>query len=132
MADAGLFRPSVIIVDGVNLDRPGIYEWRITYPDFSKQIYIGKYTRGNRPTREYRRNVERLLHGRPYRKNNPDGFRLIHRESAQAALNGREIVLTVLENVPPEDLFRRERELIESRGTLNAEVARRSSKVAAG
>jgi len=117
-------QPEVIIPDGVTLDLPGIYEWAITYPDGSVRRYVGKYTRRSRPTREYRANVERLLDGRPYRKASPAGFRLVHRELAQAAEEGRAIVLTILENAAPEDLNRREQELIRERGAnLNGGIS---------
>ena len=82
-------------------------------------VYIGKFKRIRRPTREYDLNVERLLDGRPYRKNKPDSFRRVHRELAEARSNGLAVTLTILENPPLHDINRRERELIDERGTLN-------------
>ncbi|KQP89827.1 hypothetical protein [Methylobacterium sp. Leaf117] len=120
MAREYRLNPKVEIPEGVTLDKPGIYEWAITYPDGSIRRYVGKYTRRSRPMREYRANVERILDKRPYRKASPEGFRQVHRELATAASEGRMVVLTILENVLPEDLNRREQALIRERGaTLN-------------
>jgi hypothetical protein len=81
--------------------------------------YIGKYGRIRRPTKEYRRNLIRFLNGRAYRKANPDGYRRVHRELAQAHKDGRRIELINLENVCADQINERERELIELLGTLN-------------
>jgi hypothetical protein len=129
MAREYRLRPAVEIPEGVTLDKPGIYEWAITYPDGSIRRYVGKYTRRSRPMREYRANVERILDGRPYRKASPEGFRYVRRELAAAASEGRAVVLTILENAPLEELNRREQALIRDRGaTLNGSGA--SSAVA--
>lgn len=98
---------------GATLDRPGIYEWHID----GVGVYIGKFSAASRPTGAYTRNVENLLNGRPYRPSNPNGFRRIHHELADAFRLGLAVRLTILEN--PSDLNRRERELIAERGTLN-------------
>ncbi|MCJ2106372.1 hypothetical protein MKK70_13465 [Methylobacterium sp. E-041] len=104
----------------MTLDKPGIYEWAITYADGSIRRYVGKYTRQNRPMREYHANVERILDGRPYRKAAPTGFRGVHKELAEATREDRTIVLTILENAAPQDLHRREQALIRERdATLN-------------
>jgi hypothetical protein len=95
--------------------KPGLYEWRIE----GAGSYIGKYGRARRPTREYGRNVHRLLNGRPYRLSRPDGFRRIHRELAQAHRDGRRIELIMFENCEPDALDRREMEVIAERGNLN-------------
>lgn len=87
---------TVEIPEGVTLDKPGIYEWAITYADGSIRRYVGKYTRQNRPMREYHANVKRILDGRPYRKAAPTGFRGVHRELAEATREERAIVLTIL------------------------------------
>jgi len=100
---------------GVDVDRPGIYEWRID----GVGSYIGRYGRVRRPTKEYARNVVRLLNDKPYRKNKPHGFRRIHFELAKAVKAGTHIKLLILENVGPEVIALRERELIRERGTLN-------------
>lgn len=120
MAKAYRLQPTVVIPDSVSLDLPGIYEWSISYADGTTRRYVGKYTQRNRPTREYHANIERLLDGRPYRKASPDGFRQVHRELAKATEEGREVVLTILENAAPADLNQREQALIKERGaTLN-------------
>jgi hypothetical protein len=104
-----------IHVEGVDPDRPGIYEWKIE----GRGSYIGKYTVFRRRRRHYRLNVANLLAGRPYRKGNHDGFRRIHRELKDAHLRGLLITLVLLENVDPSDIYRRESELISVRGALN-------------
>ncbi|WP_156653410.1 hypothetical protein [Methylobacterium sp. Leaf111] len=120
MAREYRLKPTVEIAEGVTLDKPGIYEWAITYPDGLIRRYVGKYTRRSRSMREYRANVERILDLRPYRKASPKGFRHVHRELAAAATEGRSIILMILENALPEDLNRREQALIRERGaTLN-------------
>lgn len=101
--------------DGATLEAPGIYEWSIE----GVGTYIGKFRRKSRPIRHYHRNVKRLLDGLPYRLSNPDGFRHIHRELANAVTAGKVIVLTILENPDPAELNERERQLIRQRGTLN-------------
>lgn len=104
-----------MVAEGVDTLRPGLYEWHIE----GVGRYIGKYKRIRRPTREYWRNVVRLLAGRNYRKGEPDGYRRIHRELAAAFREGRAVTLTILENCPPGEIDRRERELIAERGDLN-------------
>lgn len=124
MAREYRLKPTIEILEGVTLDKPGIYEWAITYSDGTIRRYVGKYTRRSRPMREYRANVERILDQRPYRKASPEGFRYVHRELAAAASEGRAVVLTILENAPLEDLNRREQALIRERGaTLNGSAA---------
>ena len=102
----------LVETDGVSDDIPGLYEWRID----GVGCYIGQYSNARRPLREYGLNVGRILAERPYRKSNPDGFRLIHRELAAAANRGRFITLTLLENCAlKDDRNCRERELIKLR-----------------
>ena len=106
----------LVVRDGVDQGQPGIYEWHIE----GVGSYIGKYGRIRRPTREYGRNVTRLLNRRPYRRANPTGFRRIHYELADAHTRRRKITLIILENVPLLiDRNRREQELISDRGALN-------------
>ena len=106
-----------VVTDGVDCKQPGIYEWKIEAQ--GGQIYIGKYTRINRPRRAFAVNVAHILGGEPYRKCNPDGFRRIHHALAQAVRNGDTVTLTILENPPRHEINRREQELIAERGTLN-------------
>ena len=86
--------------DGVDLKQPGLYEWRIE----SVGVYIGQYTRGRRPNREYALNVARLAACQPYRKAKPDGFRHIHRALADAVNRGLPITRTLLENQTSKEL----------------------------
>lgn len=58
MAREYRLKPTIEILEGVTLDKPGIYEWAITYSDGTIRRYVGKYTRRSRPMREYRANVE--------------------------------------------------------------------------
>lgn len=106
---------SLIVVDGVDPNLPGIYQWEIE----GGGIYIGKFTHRSRPFGEYERNVLKLLAGRPYRPQKPAAFRRIHRELHAAHIEGRKITLTILANCLPSELGLRERELIAERGTLN-------------
>ena len=100
---------------GVSWDKPGIYMWTIA----GVGSYVGRYTRKRRPLREYALNVERLLDGRPYRKSKPNGFRHVHRELAKAARDRTEIILSVIENPPRDQILMRERKLIAKYGNLN-------------
>ena len=107
-----------VVATGAREDVPGIYEWRID----GVGIYIGKFKRIRRPTREYGLNVQRILRGQPYRKGKPAQFRHIHRALEEAYRAGLPITLTILENPPVEEINRREAELIQERGTLNGPV----------
>lgn len=106
---------TLTVHDGASLDLPGIYEWRIE----GVGSYVGRYTRGTRPTREYSRNVGNLLGGRGYRAGNATGFRRIHLALADAVRAERGIELRILENPAAWEIAARERELIAERGTLN-------------
>ncbi|PBB67404.1 hypothetical protein CK228_16410 [Mesorhizobium sp. WSM4312] len=107
-----------IVAETVDEALPGIYEWRID----GVGTYIGKYTSIRRPKVEYSNNVLKILNGWPYRPQKPDSFRRIHRELVAAHREGRGITLTILENVEPSLLTKRERELIAERGTLNGQT----------
>ncbi len=104
--------------DGVDPMKPGLYEWRIA----DVGSYIGKYGRIRRPTKEYGRNVIRLLNQKTYRRSNPEVYRRIHRELTNAHLEGRRIELIIIENVDAEYINSREKELIKLRGTLNGPI----------
>ena len=64
----------------IDASLPLIYLWEIV--DSNGMVccrYVGKASRGaNRPRTQYRRNVNNILAGRPYRKSKPDEFRAIH------------------------------------------------------
>ena len=85
----------------VNLTARLIYLWEIK--DLLGLVtfrYVGKSDVGaKRPLRHYPRNVRNLIGGKPYRRGNPDGFRTVHRELANATLLGHKITLTLLCNV---------------------------------
>ncbi|WP_279482267.1 DUF6508 domain-containing protein [Aureimonas sp. SK2] len=106
---------ALTVHDGASLEMPGIYEWIIE----GVGSYVGRYTRGTRPTREYSRNVGNLLGGRGYRAGNATGFRRIHVALADAVRAGRGIELHILENPAAGDIGAREMALIAERGTLN-------------
>lgn len=98
----------LVVSKGATLDASGIYAWTIQ----GVGVYVGKYTRKSRPLSEYNRNVRNVLTGRPYRKNNPDGFRRIHLELAKAVEAGIAIELRIVENCHTDDLNDRERVII--------------------
>lgn len=92
-----------VVAEGAREDAPGIYEWRIE----GIGIYIGKFKRIRRPTREYGLNVQRILRCQPYRKGKPTQFRRIHRALEQAYRAGMPITLSILENPPAEEINQR-------------------------
>ena len=96
----------------VEPSRPLIYLWEII--DASGAVccrYVGKASGGaRRPRAHYRRNVNKLLHGKPYRKGKPDAFRAIHRRMAQAVQLGELLRLSFICNVAEgEDINQLER-----------------------
>ena len=106
----------------VDPSQPLIYPWEIISPDGSVCCrYVGKASRGaNRPRTQYRRNVNNILAGRPYRKGKPDQFRAIHRRMAQAVKVGEAMRLTLICNVPRgEDINRLERFWQDHYGAVN-------------
>src|SRR6478672_6033741 len=80
-----------------------IYLWEIFGSDGSVTYrYVGKASAGaSRPRTQYRRNVNNILIGRPYRKGKPDQFRAVHRRMAQAVQSGEALRLTLVCNVEP-------------------------------
>jgi hypothetical protein len=98
-----------VISPGVDCSKPGVYRWLIE----GAGVYVWKYTRIRRPTKEYRRNVARILKALP--SHHPDGrFRRVHHALAEAVKARRRITLTILANAEPLDLNRREQEFIRS------------------
>lgn len=85
----------------VDPDKALIYMWEIYALDGTVVgRYVGKAKNGSkRPIKHYRRNVDRLLSGKPYRKSNPEGFRKVHRALAHAVTSGYGIKLFFLTNV---------------------------------
>ena len=88
---------------------PGIYRFTIE----GEGIYVGRYTRSSRVLKEYVRNVEKQKSRRPYRPQDPNGFRFVHVALFRAVEDGRNIHLEIVENVPVERLNERERYWIE-------------------
>ena len=109
---------SLTIADGADSDFPGLYEFEIE----GVGSYIGKYTNLSQRRKLYSRNVCNLLNGKPHRKGKPEGFRRIHHALADAVRAGKTIKLIILENPSREKIYRRERELIGLRGTLNGGI----------
>jgi hypothetical protein len=97
-----------------------LYLWEIFDHDGDRVYhYVGKSKNAERPLTNYKQNVENLLAGRPYREENPDGFREVHHKMAEAVKLGHRIVLTLLRNVPPEeDFFEAERDAARQHGLL--------------
>jgi hypothetical protein len=87
--------------EGVDLKSPLIYMWEIR--DHRGEVigrYVGKAKGGDRrPRRHYKRNVDKLLQGLPYRRGNPDGYRRVHRALADATRAAHNIVVTYVRNV---------------------------------
>ena len=86
----------------VNASQPFIYLWEII--DRNGAVccrYVGKTSRGAaRPRTQYRRNVNNILTGRPYRKGKPDQFCAVHRRMAEAVKAGETMRLTFVCDVP--------------------------------
>jgi hypothetical protein len=93
------------IEGSVDPTKPLIYLWEILDSDGKVCYwYVGKASGGaNRPRNHYRRNVNNLLLGYPYRRNKPDEFRFVHRELAEAVKSGQAIRLSFLCNVSPQE-----------------------------
>jgi hypothetical protein len=85
----------------VNPELPLIYRWTIQDAQGNvKGLYIGKAKGGaERPLKHYRRNVKRLLAGKPYRLNNPEGFRKSHRALAAGVQAGYTVNLAFVCNI---------------------------------
>jgi hypothetical protein len=117
----------------VDLTRSGIYRWVIegAMPDGSDGIYIGKYSRIRRPTKEYRRNVARIQKG--LESHHKSGkFRRVHHALADAIRDGRRITLTILANANRgDDLNQCEQAFIRSeRANLNGRIGPASAFLA--
>ncbi len=94
-----------VVSDDVDVKSSLIYIWKIR--DFSGAVvgcYVGKSKNGEkRPRGHYKRNVDKLLKGLPYRAGNPHGYRRVHHALAQAARAGHIISVTYLRNVQPHE-----------------------------
>ena len=78
-----------------------IYMWEIfDRKNNLKGVYVGKAKSGSkRPLKHYKRNVNRLINDKPYRKSKPDGYRKVHKALAKAVKNNEIIKLTLLCNI---------------------------------
>jgi hypothetical protein len=114
LAEVAKFRQ----IEGTTIWEPGIYAWDIE----GVGVYVGKFTRANRPLGEYDKNTSRLLRGIAYRPAKPDGFRRVHRALAGAVQQGRSVQLSIVENCQKHVLDERERIWISqvSSGGLNS------------
>ncbi|KQS84800.1 hypothetical protein [Rhizobium sp. Leaf383] len=105
----------LVVPEGIDLSRPGIYQWTIE----GVGTYIGQSRNLRSRLREYDNNVRKLAAGLPYRKSKPYAFRAVHRELHAAKSSGAEITVTILENCGLKELNARERFWIAARATLN-------------
>lgn len=79
--------------EGLSLDKPGIYVWSIG----GRPVYAGQSSDLSRRVGEYRRNIDRMDRGLPYRISDRD-YRLIHRMLHEAKGQGKRITVAVVEN----------------------------------
>ncbi|EJL6481869.1 hypothetical protein O1D88_003546 [Vibrio cholerae] len=104
-----------VISEGVNKDKALIYMWEIyDKTDVLVGRYVGKAKNGaKRPLKHYKRNVARLIAGKPYRKSNPNGYRVVHKALADAVDKNYVIKLYFLANINEgEDINQVEQALI--------------------
>jgi hypothetical protein len=109
----------------VAFDQSLIYMWEIR--DQSGTLlgrYVGKAKEGaKRPLTHYKRNVENILTGKPYRKSNPEGYRSIHVALAEAHRHGHRITLSFLCNVQAtENINEAERQWIVKQNSQGTEA----------
>ena len=95
----------LIVTQGFDLDKPGIYEWRIG--DIG--LYVGKAKRLRRRIRDYPNNIRRMIEGLPWHGNDAKQYRGIHYELRTAYDAGVEVRVQILENCLAEDRAFRER-----------------------
>jgi hypothetical protein len=115
----------IITTSSIDPRQAMIYMWEIISSEDDSVLgrYIGKSSRGEtRPLTHYARNVANLLAGKPYRKNNPEGYRRIHHALAEATACGHKVRLIYLENVGNEQNINEvERQFITKIGTTGSE-----------
>ena len=90
--------------NGVNEDAPLLYRIIIA----GEFYYVGCANKAKRPRHDYLMHVDRQKKGIPYRKNNPNGFRAIHRRLWDADKNGEAVVIELIRNVAPDEKFKEE------------------------
>lgn len=105
----------------IDVGKPLIYMWEI-HSASGELIgrYVGKAEGGEeRPMTHYKRNVEKLLQGLPYKKGK--SFRRVHHALAEAVVKGHKIFLSYLCNVDPSDnIFQAEMRYIRELRCLDA------------
>lgn len=77
----------------LDLDQPGIYEWRIE----GIGIYVGKALRLKRRLAHYPNNVLRMIQGLPWHSNPTKDYRAIHHALRRAYEEKLSVSVTVLE-----------------------------------
>lgn len=77
----------------IDLDQPGIYEWRIE----GVGVYVGKALRLKRRLSHYPNNVRRMLQGLPWHGNSARNYRPIHQALRDAHDAQTVVVVRVLE-----------------------------------
>ena len=92
------------IAEHIDLDLPGIYEWRVG----GDSLYIGQSAGLRSRIREYPNNVRKLIVGKAYRKSKPTRYRDIHYELRAAHDGMTPVIVTILENCARADLNQRE------------------------
>lgn len=99
--------------NGVDQDKPLIYLWVLTHPDGTTDLYVGKAKSGSsRPLKHYKRNVTRLISGKPYRKSKPDQWRAVHLAMGKCVELGGSLHLKLLTNTTLDEINAVERGFI--------------------
>ena len=109
----------------VEFDQSLIYMWEIR--DQNGTLlgrYVGKSKAGaRRPLTHYKRNVQNILAGKPYRKGKPEGYRRVHLALAEAHKNGHRVTLSFLCNVQAtENINEAERQWIAKQNSQGTET----------
>lgn len=98
----------VFCADGLSLDLPGIYEWRVE----TIGVYVGKAKRLKSRIRAYPNNVRRMTLGQPWHGNPERDYRPIHYALLRAYSENLPVSAVVLENCEAELRASRERHWI--------------------
>ena len=85
---------SVLVMPEIDLAKSGIVAIIVD----GGGIHIGKYTSLSTYIKELSQNVGNYIEGRPYRENNPDGFRRIHRALGEAVKVKAAISIVLMNN----------------------------------
>jgi hypothetical protein len=113
--DAPLDASSVLVMPGIDATKSGIVAVIVD----GGGIHIGKYTNLSNYTKELSQNVGNYVDGRPYRENNPDGFRRIHKALGEAVKVSAAISFVLMANWDNQSTGENlKNKLMESIGTL--------------